>query len=75
MSLTGAWGLDHMGVGLTECMRPGLEEVMGLLGLLVPLITSQDQVLGRFITDAGVPPYFALSWVLTWSVAPFIRYA
>ncbi len=48
------------------CMAPSLDEILGLLALLFPLMAHFDVELHEFLCSSGVEPFFALSWVLTW---------
>jgi hypothetical protein len=51
---------------LGDAHHPDLSRMINLLGLLFPLLQVADRELHSFILESGVPPYFALSWVLTW---------
>ncbi|KAG1679158.1 hypothetical protein FOA52_000514 [Chlamydomonas sp. UWO 241] len=51
---------------MRDCTRPGLEPVLQLLQLLWPLLSHADRNLAAQLRASGLPPYFALGWVLTW---------
>ncbi|KAK9861427.1 hypothetical protein WJX84_012159 [Apatococcus fuscideae] len=51
---------------LRDFTRPTLEPVMELLELLMPLLEQADLELYRHVSSSGAPPYFALSWLITW---------
>lgn len=40
--------------------------MLELLGLLLPVLREIDRPLHAHIESTGVPPYFALSWYITW---------
>ncbi|RKP12538.1 rab-GTPase-TBC domain-containing protein [Piptocephalis cylindrospora] len=50
----------------TDAMEKDLEKVTANLDLLYPLIRQQDPKVAAFLLESGTPPYFALSWVITW---------
>jgi hypothetical protein len=52
-------------------MRPNLDPTIQQLHLLQVLIKKEDKTLSRFLTKAlpDMEPFFAISWVLTWSEA------
>lgn len=43
-----------------------MEPVLELLQLLWPLLQHTDKELAQTLTSLGMPPYFALSWYITW---------
>lgn len=47
-------------------MEKDLEKVTTNLALLYPLIRQVDPEVANFLLESGTPPYFALSWVITW---------
>ncbi|CAO3673614.1 unnamed protein product [Rhizopus stolonifer] len=51
---------------LRDVMFATLEPVMKQLTMIDTLICLQDKELHDFITEAGVLPYYSLSWVITW---------
>ena len=51
---------------LRDCTLPSLEPVLETLTLMMPLLERADPVLHRHLSEAGVPPFFAVSWMLTW---------
>jgi hypothetical protein len=51
---------------LRPWLAPTLAPIQRMLGLLFPIICRVDAELGHFLEDSGVPPLFAVSWVLTW---------
>ncbi|KAK9868698.1 hypothetical protein WJX84_002032 [Apatococcus fuscideae] len=51
---------------LRDFTRPTLEPVMELLELLMPLLEQADLELYHHVASSGAPPYFALSWLITW---------
>lgn len=51
---------------LRDCTRPTLAPVMRVLELLYPLLRRADAELAAHLEAAQVPPYFAVSWLLTW---------
>ncbi|CEI88579.1 hypothetical protein RMCBS344292_02961 [Rhizopus microsporus] len=51
---------------LRDAMFATLEPVMKQLTMIDSLIRLEDNELYEFIMEAGVLPYYALSWVITW---------
>lgn len=51
---------------LRDCTRPTLDAVMEQLPLVMDILQYADEQLAAHITAAGVLPYFALSWYITW---------
>ncbi|KAI9276301.1 rab-GTPase-TBC domain-containing protein [Sporodiniella umbellata] len=51
---------------LRDTMFTTLEPVMRQLTMVDTLIRLKDKELHEFITEAGVLPYYCLSWVITW---------
>ncbi|KAI0239813.1 GTPase-activating protein gyp8 [Massospora cicadina] len=49
-----------------DAMQSNLEPAMQQLDLIFVLLRLADEELYRFLQDCEVPPYYALSWVLTW---------
>ncbi|KAG1460082.1 hypothetical protein G6F55_004378 [Rhizopus delemar] len=47
-------------------MFNSLEPVMKQLTIIDTIVRLEDNELHEFITEAGVLPYYALSWVITW---------
>lgn len=59
--------LSHLATcHLRDCTRQTLDPVMELLQLLYPIIGAADPEVYRALTASGLPPFFALSWFLTW---------
>eukprot|EP00798_Chlamydomonas_sp_ICE-L_P029675 gene29675-5089_t len=59
--------LRHLSIcHLRDCTRPDLDAVLELLSLLYPLLSSADPELADVMILSGLPPYFALSWFITW---------
>ena len=46
--------------------RPSLDAVLELLALLLPVLREVDRPLHDHIHATGVPPFFSLSWYITW---------
>lgn len=64
---TGFRVLSRLVVGpLRDCTRPDLDPVVRSLSLLQPILAAADPVLAAALADAGIPPYFAISWLITW---------
>ena len=67
--------MERLALGpLAPLLAPDLAPVTQLLQLLFPIVALEDASLHSFLIEAGVQPYFALPWVLTWfshSVANF----
>jgi hypothetical protein len=51
---------------LRDATRPTLDAVLELLALLAPITEAVDQQLAAHIAAQGLPPFFALSWYITW---------
>lgn len=51
---------------LRDCTRPTLDAVMEQLPLVIHILHHADAQLAAHITAAGILPYFALSWYITW---------
>eukprot|EP00892_Ulva_mutabilis_P002239 jgi/Ulvmu1/12015/UM083_0028.1 len=51
---------------LRDCTRHSLDAVIESLHLLYPVIRGADHELAAHLVSVGLPPYFALSWIITW---------
>eukprot|EP00878_Enallax_costatus_P023039 GHUV01024489.1.p1 GENE.GHUV01024489.1~~GHUV01024489.1.p1 ORF type:complete len:314 (+),score=101.63 GHUV01024489.1:978-1919(+) len=51
---------------LRDATRPSLDPVIELLGLMGPIVEAADPELAQFISKQGLPPFYALSWFITW---------
>lgn len=51
---------------LRDATRPSLDPVIELLGLMGPIVETADPELAQFINKQGLPPFYALSWFITW---------
>ena len=51
---------------LRDSTRATLDPVTESLQLVQPIIESSDARLGAHLRRAQIPPYFAISWVITW---------
>lgn len=51
---------------LRDATRPALDAVVELLGFLYPILEAHDRTLVTSLRKHNLPPYFALSWCLTW---------
>lgn len=51
---------------LRDATRPSLDPVIELLGLMGPIVELADPELAQFISKQGLPPFYALSWFITW---------
>ncbi|GBF99171.1 hypothetical protein Rsub_11616 [Raphidocelis subcapitata] len=51
---------------LRDATRPTLDPVLELLGLMGPVLEAADPELAALSRDLGLPPYYALSWFITW---------
>lgn len=51
---------------LRDCTRHSLDAVIESLHLLYPVVRETDPELARHLIAAGLPPFFALSWIITW---------
>ena len=59
--------LDRLACGpLRPLLAQDLQLVTGLLSELFPVIGLEDAALRQYLDAAGVQPYFALPWILTW---------
>ncbi len=58
-----------------ETLRPSLEVVLYAVGLLYPLLRLCDAPVHALLIHAEVPPFFALSWFLTWFAHDLTRFA
>lgn len=45
--------------------RPGMEPVLELLGMLLPVLEQADPELAELLDGLGLPPLYALPWVIT----------
>lgn len=50
---------------LRDCTRAGMEPVMELLGLLLPVLEQCDPELAQVVEHMGLPPMYALPWLIT----------
>ncbi|KAK9696834.1 GTPase-activating protein gyp8 [Basidiobolus ranarum] len=51
---------------LRDAMSDSLEPVMSQLALMQTIIAQEDSEVNNFLLKSETPPYFCLSWVLTW---------
>lgn len=51
---------------LRDATRETLDPVIELLGLMGPILEAADPALAGHLRGAGLPPFYALSWMLTW---------
>lgn len=51
---------------LRDATRPSLDPVIELLGLMAPILEAADPQLAAFVEAQGLPPFYALSWFITW---------
>lgn len=51
---------------LRDATRPTLDPVLELLGFMAPLLEAADPELADLAASVGLPPYYALSWFITW---------
>lgn len=51
---------------LRDATRSGLDGVLEALGLMYPILGSCDPQLVEHLQSAGLAPFFALSWLITW---------
>lgn len=59
--------LVHLtGCQLRDCTRPSLDAVLEQLPMIVYILKQADAELAQYILKAGILPYFALSWYITW---------
>ena len=47
--------------------------MLELLGLLLPVLREVDRPLHNHIQATGVPPFFSLSWYITWFAHNLVR--
>lgn len=66
---------DHIAFALAEAvsrdyisdyMNCDFEVVSKAMKLMFVIIKAADSTLHRFLTEGGVEPFFATSWLLTW---------
>lgn len=51
---------------LRDATRSSLDPVIELLGLMGPIVAAADEELASFLVKQGLPPFYALSWFITW---------
>jgi hypothetical protein len=51
---------------LRDATRSSLDPVIELLGLMGPIVAAADEELANHLSKQGLPPFFALSWFITW---------
>jgi hypothetical protein len=51
---------------LRDATRPSLDPVIELLGLMQLIVREADSELAAFLEQQGLPPFYALSWFITW---------
>jgi hypothetical protein len=51
---------------LRDATRASLDPVIELLHLMGPIVSAADEELGSFLGKQGLPPFYALSWFITW---------
>uniref|UniRef100_A0A383V4E2 Rab-GAP TBC domain-containing protein n=1 Tax=Tetradesmus obliquus TaxID=3088 RepID=A0A383V4E2_TETOB len=51
---------------LRDATRPSLDPVIELLGLMQLIVREADSELASFLEQQGLPPFYALSWYITW---------
>ncbi|KAI8469060.1 MAG: rab-GTPase-TBC domain-containing protein [Monoraphidium minutum] len=51
---------------LRDATRSTLDPVLELLGLMGPVLQAADPELASLCEEVGLPPYYALSWFITW---------
>jgi len=51
---------------LRDATRPSLDPVIELLGLMGPIVEAADPELASLLHKQGLPPFYALSWFITW---------
>ncbi|KAF5840534.1 hypothetical protein DUNSADRAFT_16475 [Dunaliella salina] len=51
---------------LRDATRPDLLPVLEVLGILYPIMDVADPQIAQQLREAGLPPFFALSWFITW---------
>lgn len=50
----------------TNHLHACLAAVLELLGLVYPILEAADPPLAAALHGSGLPPFFALSWLITW---------
>lgn len=59
--------LCHLATGhLRDATRSSLDPVIELLGLMGPIVAAADEELANHLSAQGLPPFYALSWFITW---------
>lgn len=59
--------LCHLATGhLRDATRSSLDPVIELLGLMGPIVAAADPELASYLAKQGLPPFYALSWFITW---------
>jgi hypothetical protein len=59
--------LCHLATGhLRDATRSSLDPVIELLGLMGSIVAAADEELADFLSKQGLPPFYALSWFITW---------
>lgn len=51
---------------LRDATRSSLDPVIELLGLMGPIVAAADEELANYLSKQGLPPFYALSWLITW---------
>jgi hypothetical protein len=51
---------------LRDATRSSLDPVIELLGLMGPIVAAADPELASYLAKQGLPPFYALSWFITW---------
>lgn len=51
---------------LRDATRSTLDPVIELLGLMGPIVAAADEELASYLSKQGLPPFYALSWFITW---------
>lgn len=51
---------------LRDATRSSLDPVIELLGLMGPIVAAADDELANYLSKQGLPPFYALSWFITW---------
>jgi hypothetical protein len=51
---------------LRDATRSSLDPVIELLGLMGPIVAAVDEELASHLSKQGLPPFYALSWFITW---------
>ena len=74
MYVLGGWRTRGTAKRAPVCgCRPSLDAVLELLGLLLPVLREVDRPLHDHIQATGVPPFFSLSWYITWFAHNLVR--